>query len=200
MLSIFCCSSSLLVKKIIMMVYICLHIHTYRHIFVDETRFIIYIQKVGRVRWPSIHFGCMWGPWSVRIKIGITVVGNSSGLEESEDSLINGQFLPLFHLSFVLYWISRMTSWMFQVPEYTKCRVLADAHQNLGILNLGAVFSAWFFLEFKVLVLISLLPCRGKTSHVFWANNRSGWEEYVFLWQLGMNGHKYVAVLFWPFK
>lgn len=50
MLSIFCCSSSLLVKKIIMMVYICLHIHTYRHIFVDETRFIIYIQKVGRVR------------------------------------------------------------------------------------------------------------------------------------------------------
>lgn len=31
-------------------------------------------------------------------------------LEESEDSLINGHFLPLFPLSFVLDRISRMTS------------------------------------------------------------------------------------------
>lgn len=37
------------------------------------------------------------------VYIYLTVVGNSSGLGESEGSLINGQFLLFFHLSFARY-------------------------------------------------------------------------------------------------
>lgn len=127
--------------------------------------------------------------------IYIWFVGNSSGLEESGGLLINRQFLPLFHLSFALYWISRMTSWAFTTSLNTwvrrACRCtpeLRHSESRGGILHslLHGVKSSH---------LISLLSCRGRRFHVFGAKDRSGWEEYVFLWQLEMNDRKYVGFI-----
>lgn len=84
---------------------------------------------------------------------------------------------------------------------HVKCRGLADAHPNLGIRNPGAVFSDWSCIGLKVLIFMSSLPCRGKRFSCIWGK-REEWVRRicVSVTELEVNGHKYVAVLFWPFK